>query len=265
VALTETETYGTVVPGFVTDLDGNLAVTTDDSQVQWREGFLRDLDGRLVVAEEEGIWQDGFLRTAGGALCVTTGEVTQHGTKIPGYPTDDDGLICVVNDGSPAFGLYPGFMFDGGKLCVTGLGSEPPPGVILYEESFTDDDGEWSGVTVARVTDQYQSAPASLKASITGEGNFFSPNFDSGDGNMKLKAWVMSPNWTGGDIVIALADFDGGGAFGPVTLTDTWQQVTVPTTDPLGDTCLVVVSIDAESAPSEPSDIYIDTITVEAT
>lgn len=141
MALAGDETYGTVVPGFVTDADGNLSVTTDTGSVQWREGFLRDLDGRLVVAEAGGIMQDGFIRTAGGALCVTTGSVTQTGTKIPGFPTNDDGLICVANDGTPANGLYPGFKFDGGKLCVTGLGGGPTPGV-LFEDDFSSLD--WS-------------------------------------------------------------------------------------------------------------------------
>lgn len=121
MTLSENETFGTVVPGFVTDADGNLSVTTDDTDATWQTGFLRDPDGRLVVALESGLWQDGFLRTVGGALCVTTDAPTQEGRIVPGFPTDDDGLICVANDGTPAMGLYPGFYLSDDALAVTGL------------------------------------------------------------------------------------------------------------------------------------------------
>lgn len=52
MALTGTETYGTVVPGFVTDADGRLIVTAEDDGTEFGTvvpGFLTDADGRLVV------------------------------------------------------------------------------------------------------------------------------------------------------------------------------------------------------------------------
>lgn len=52
MALTGTETFGTVIPGFVTDEDGRLVVTTDPDELVYGEiipGFVTDTDGRLVV------------------------------------------------------------------------------------------------------------------------------------------------------------------------------------------------------------------------
>lgn len=125
MALTASETFGTIVPGFVTDTNGNLSVTTTPDSTRFGSvvpGFLTDADGRLVVEEASGDWSGGFIRTANGALSVTTGSVTDQGTKVPGFPTDADGLLCVTNDGTPAASsVFPGFMFDNGKLCVTGM------------------------------------------------------------------------------------------------------------------------------------------------
>lgn len=231
MALTETETFGTVVPGFVTDLDGNLAVTTDDSEVRWREGFLRDLDGRLVVAEAEGIMQDGFLRTPGGALCVTTGSVTRQGTKIPGFPTDDDGLICVANDGSPGAGVFPGFRFDGGKLCVTGLGPGPPG--FLYAEGFEEGIGGWTDVfessELAQDTDYFYAGAASLL--IESEGPAVS---------------VCSPAFacetvTGGQVVISKAPGSDPWDGPMVVLAETDE-----TGEPVEDGAFIIISIEAD-------------------
>ena len=111
--------------GFIRDSSGNLSVTTTPDSTTFGAvvpGFLTDADGRLVVAESSGDWNGGFIRTTTGALCVTTGTVTDQGTKVPGFPTDANGLLCVANDGTPAASsVFPGFMFDNGKLCVTGM------------------------------------------------------------------------------------------------------------------------------------------------
>lgn len=53
VALTASETFGTVVPGFVTDLDGRLIVTnTPESETFGTvvAGFLTDADGRISIS-----------------------------------------------------------------------------------------------------------------------------------------------------------------------------------------------------------------------
>lgn len=124
--------------GFIRDSSGNLSVTTTPDSTTFGAvvpGFLTDADGRLVVAESSGDWNGGFIRTTTGALCVTTGSVTDQGTKVPGFPTDASGLLCVANDGTPAASsVFPGFMFDNGKLCVTGLSGGS---ATLYSESFT--------------------------------------------------------------------------------------------------------------------------------
>ncbi len=52
MALSETETLGTVIPGFVTDLDGRLILTPTPDETTFGTivpGFVTDLDGRLVI------------------------------------------------------------------------------------------------------------------------------------------------------------------------------------------------------------------------
>lgn len=98
MALTESETFGEVVPGFVTDLDGNLAVTSTTAGATRGvvPGFVTDADGRLVVSEnpETTSWQGGFLRTEEGYLGVTTDATPEYG-PVPGFATDSDGLLSV--------------------------------------------------------------------------------------------------------------------------------------------------------------------------
>lgn len=53
MALAPSETFGGVVSGFVTDLDGRLIVTSSPAETVFGEivpGYLTDLDGRLVVS-----------------------------------------------------------------------------------------------------------------------------------------------------------------------------------------------------------------------
>jgi hypothetical protein len=238
MALTGDETYGTVIPGFVTDADGNLSVTTDTGSVQWREGFLRDLDGRLVVAEAGGIMQDGLLRTAGGALCVTTGSVTQEGTVIPGLPTDDEGRVCVVNDGLAANGRYPGFKFDSGKLCVTGLIT------TVYAESW-DAAGVagWDQVDgiVTRTTTGPHTAPGALEVKFvdsTPTPVCFSPIFDASDVS-QVAFWAKRVGTLPDSVYVVLSELDVGESeiashpLGTLTtsISTSWTEYTYP----LGD------------------------------
>lgn len=214
MALAGTESW-TVVPGFVADADGNLSVTTDGTGASWREGFLRDPDGRLVVAESAGTWQGGLVRDEAGALCVTTGAVAAKGTVVPGLPTNEDGLICVANDGTPARGLYPGFMFDGGKLCVTGLVSATP----LYEESFTAVGvaAEWTttDTTVTRITTDPHSAPGSLAIepdSFAPTALASSPIFDASEiTNVEFYAKRVGDSYD--NITVGIVECDSGGGF----------------------------------------------------
>ena len=52
MALSGDEVFGTKVPGFVTDTDGRLVVTTAPDEIVEGEhvaGFVTDTDGRLVI------------------------------------------------------------------------------------------------------------------------------------------------------------------------------------------------------------------------
>lgn len=82
---------------------------------------------------------------------------------IPGLPTDNEGRICVVNDGLAANGYYPGFKFAGGKLCVTGLAA-----VTLYTETWDVDLAGWTGnfELLTRTTTNPHSAPGALVVSF---------------------------------------------------------------------------------------------------
>lgn len=279
MALTGTETYGTVVPGFVTDLDGNLAVTTDDTSVQWREGFLRDLDGRLVVAEDTGFWQDGFLRTAGGALCVTTGSVTQRGRRVPGFPTDDDGLICVANDGTPERDIFPGFFFSGGKLAVTGLGPQPE---VLYDESWTTAGAGAAGWTAAddisniqRTTVLPQSAPGCLSSQWnTGESVRFLQSpvvpLPPGLSSISVSLWLKSLTaWGSPLLVIGVWMLDDEEILSAEILAEdyapgmTWTKFSgIVPPDPAADSFQIVIADTGENRP-EVEVLFVDTVLVK--
>lgn len=123
MALTASETFGGVVPGFVTDLDGNLAVTstTTGATREVVPGFVTDADGRLIVSVDPATttWQGGFLRTEEGYLGVTTEASPQYGV-VPGFATDSDGLLSVEAASSPTW--VTGFLRNENQnLSVTGL------------------------------------------------------------------------------------------------------------------------------------------------
>jgi UPF0716 family protein affecting phage T7 exclusion len=98
MALTEAETHGTIVPGLVTDLDGNLVWTTDETEAAYGvvPGFLTDPDGRLVVTGtvDDAAYVGGFLRSPTGALIMVTEESPTYGVT-PGFVTDTDGFLAV--------------------------------------------------------------------------------------------------------------------------------------------------------------------------
>jgi hypothetical protein len=114
VALTASETFGTVIPGFVTDLDGNLAVTTDTTDTGYGivPGFMTDSDGRLLVSLDStgAEWDGGFLRNEDGALIITTAALVSPviGAKVPGFTTDSSGYLAVGVNSSGTF--YNGFV-----------------------------------------------------------------------------------------------------------------------------------------------------------
>lgn len=123
MALTASETFGTVVPGFVTDENGNLVVTTTTTGAT-REvvaGFVTDADGRLIVSVDpaETSWDGGFLRTPEGYLGVTT-DATPEYEVVPGFATDETGLLSVDAPDSPDW--VTGFLRNSNaNLSVTGL------------------------------------------------------------------------------------------------------------------------------------------------
>lgn len=123
MALTASETFGTVVAGFVTDLDGNLAVTTTTTGAARGvvPGFVTDADGRLIVSVDpaESTWQEGFLRTPEGYLGVTTETTPTYGV-VPGFATDETGLLSVAAASSPEW--KTGFLRNSNdNLAVIGL------------------------------------------------------------------------------------------------------------------------------------------------
>ena len=123
MALTASETFGTVVPGFVTDLEGNLAVTTTTTGATRGvvPGFVTDADGRLIVSVDPAstTWQGGYLRTSAGYLGVTTETSPVYGI-VPGFATDSDGLLSVDAADSPEW--VTGFLRNANdNLSVTGL------------------------------------------------------------------------------------------------------------------------------------------------
>lgn len=123
MALTESETLGTVVPGFVTDLDGNLAVTTTTTGATRGvvPGFVTDADGRLIVSVDPATadWDGGLLRTEEGYLAVTTDASPDYGV-VPGFATDAAGYLSVEAADSPTW--VTGFLRNANQnLAVTGL------------------------------------------------------------------------------------------------------------------------------------------------
>jgi hypothetical protein len=170
VALTGTETFGTVVAGFVTDGDGNLSVIDTGTAHGVVPGFLTDDDGRLVVTTDDtdATWQEGFIRSPDGALVVAEDPADPVYTVVPGFLTNADGLLAVTNEpASPTW--VDGFLATASGLAVTGLAG----GAVwagTYTESFTTDDGGWAVVSddptpasVSRHTALFDTTPASLK------------------------------------------------------------------------------------------------------
>lgn len=121
MALTASETFGTIVPGFVTDTNGNLSCTGTVSGSSWREGFLRDTDGRLVVTDSAtgATWQNGFLRGTSGELVYTLNS-GDYGV-VPGFKTATNGALCFsVEPSSQAW--QNGFLVStSGYLAATGV------------------------------------------------------------------------------------------------------------------------------------------------
>jgi hypothetical protein len=110
-----------VVPGFISDENGNIAVTTDTRGASYEvvPGFLADEFGRLVVTTTttDAEWDGGFLRLD-GALVVEEAAGT-YGT-VPGFTTTASGALAVVNEGTVDW--VSGFLRDANdSLGVTGL------------------------------------------------------------------------------------------------------------------------------------------------
>lgn len=181
MALTESEVFGAVVPGFVTDLEGNIAVVDTGDRLDVVAGFLTDDDGRLVVTDDDtgATVRDGFLRAPTGALVVTE-DAGAYGV-IPGFPTNEDGALSVVNEGTATW--QGGFLRDAaGSLGVVGLSSEP---VELYAYDWEPGGlGGWtSAATILRMTSAPYSLPACLLCGpwdfTASEQTWRSPAFDA--------------------------------------------------------------------------------------
>ncbi len=114
MALSESETFGTVVPGFVTDTNGNLAVTTDDSEAQYGvvPGFITDADGRLVVSTST---RRNYFPNPSGET-GTTGWLGYIGSTLSQYTADSyAGAACLRSEkSSAACGITSDSLINGG-------------------------------------------------------------------------------------------------------------------------------------------------------
>jgi hypothetical protein len=114
MALSESETFGTVVPGFVTDTNGNLAVTTDDSEAQYGvvPGFITDADGRLVVSTTT---RRNYFPNPSGET-GTTGWLGYIGSTLSQYTADSYvGAACLRSEkSSAACGITSDSLINGG-------------------------------------------------------------------------------------------------------------------------------------------------------
>ena len=126
MALTGTETFGTVVPGFVTNLAGSLAVTSVTAGTGYGivPGFITDADGRLLVSTDTtgAAWVGGFIRNSNGALVITSSAPTDFGTIVPGFNTNSSGHLAM----SSATGAVwvTGFLQNTNKsLALAGYGA----------------------------------------------------------------------------------------------------------------------------------------------
>ncbi|MCA9324712.1 hypothetical protein KDA23_01415 [Candidatus Saccharibacteria bacterium] len=113
MALAETEVFGTVTPGFVTDASGILSTSAVSDSTD--RGFLVDSDGRLVITETAdstvlGTVVPGFLTDANGALVVTQDDTDAvYGTVVPGFWTSPEGAL-VVEDSPSEVAWIDGFL-----------------------------------------------------------------------------------------------------------------------------------------------------------
>lgn len=145
MALTGTETFGTVVPGFVTDSSGNLVLTTEPA------------------AEVFGTVVPGFLTDADGRLVATYTPAAEVRTKIPGFVTDADGRLAIATEvASPVYTQVPGFLTDSsGYLSV----QETPTSGVFVTGFIRDTDGAL-GVGATYVASPYEAAVMDLTPSI---------------------------------------------------------------------------------------------------
>lgn len=245
------------IPGFTTDSNGSLLVTTDVTGAVWDTGFLRAPTGELVVTTDTGSWDTGFLRN-NGVLCVqeATGEWSEGFVRTP------SGALAVTTvQGDLHTGFYRAST---GELAVTGLTAP-----VVYEESFDVDEGGWFPLdtdTLSRDTVSYQSAPASLKCVNPGSGTGGAVSaFFAVSGDVKGEIWVRSPDSTSA-IGVLYTQIDGSdnpvgqdiAGEGTATLSSSWQKITFTGAKDGQPKGAIVVSL-----PDYNQTLFIDTVKVE--
>ena len=122
MALTGDEVFGTVVPGFVTDANGNLVYTAAPTTWQVVPGFFTDEDGRLGVSADDpaDTWVGGFLRGSGGTLVLSAPDPGD--TYQTGFLRSTTGALVSVDNPveTSQSNLTPGFFTDAdGALGIT--------------------------------------------------------------------------------------------------------------------------------------------------
>ena len=97
MALSASEYRGSVIPGFVTDVNGALATVAAPDGTPFGSvisGFLTDADGRLVMTTGAvAAIQDGFARAANRALVSGSADGTPMGQVLAGLLTDSSGRL----------------------------------------------------------------------------------------------------------------------------------------------------------------------------
>jgi hypothetical protein len=131
---------GGIVPGFVTDQDGYLAVHFVPETVGWFIGFLRWLFRRNNAAGQEIAYRP--------LQATSTLDGTPHGEVVAGFVTDSDGHLVMIADptGSVHGEVVAGFVTSpNGELIVTETPESPG-----WQEGFIRDE---NGALAIRVVE----------------------------------------------------------------------------------------------------------------
>lgn len=273
MALTASETFGGVVPGFVTDLNGNLATAVAGSDQDVVHGFLTDADGRLVTTTDAtgATWQGGFLRSPAGAL-VTAPSGTRKDI-VPGFVTNDTGALVTDTTATEWRGGFR--VGSGGGLAVASAGEWGG----TYTESFTTDDGGWVVAGAgANAVDRYtfisDTAPACLRFRFFGNSDTaVAAKVLPGDpGSYALTMKAYWPPLTSVNVDFEIQGLDAGDVeIDAVSLLNqnfasgTWRSISVSGALVGASITQVAIVVRIPNVGVEADGMFIDTVQLEKT